>query len=89
MPLTAAERTKIRYIKQSRVKPSFRTFINIENGHNKFWKIGRINYNVYTQYGAIDTDGVSSVRQFDSQWQASAYELDKIREKLTKGYEEI
>lgn len=89
MALSPEERTKIRHIKAERTLPKYRTFINIDNGHNKFWKIARLSHIVHTQYGAIDTDGVQVVKKLSSNQQAFDYVWNKINEKLNKGYEEI
>ncbi len=69
----------------------WRTFVHIDDGHDKFWKIA-INPNsniVYTNYGVNGTDGINIAKRFDWHFKARRYIASKIVEKTGKGYREI
>lgn len=69
----------------------WRTFVHIDGGHDKFWKIAIDDWTntVYTNFGANDTKGQFTIKEFDWYYQASRYRIGKIREKLGKGYREL
>lgn len=99
MGLTQHEKFKLSQLQAKKAQrnkaPKFRTFVNISNGNDKFWKISAAYfsdpyfYTVVTQYGANGTDGVEIKKEFYYLSGASNYIEAKIREKLNKGYEEI
>lgn len=90
MALTYIEKSKLRRLRDSKTPtPLWRTFVNITNGHDKYWKISRTNHIVTVEYGANGTDGTTLIKKFPWTWEASQYVTDKIAEKLRKGYEEL
>lgn len=101
MGLTNHEKFKLTQLQAKKAQKTaalapFQTFVNVENGNNKFWKISvpmydRLNgYTVITQYGALDTEGVELRKQFGHQYaDACKYRSNKIVEKRNKGYEEL
>lgn len=76
----------------------FYNLINTKNGHNKFYMIyiyayadketGKYN-NIYVslQWGKIGTQGQTQHKEFKSSGEAINFGLEKLKEKLNKGYE--
>jgi predicted DNA-binding WGR domain protein len=76
----------------------FYNLVNTNNGHNKFYMIsayaftdketGRDN-NIYVslQWGKIGTQGKAQHKEFKSRREAINFGLEKLKEKLNKGYE--
>lgn len=59
---------------------------NVTDGNYKFWDCDLDGRTVTTRYGAIGTDGVTVVKNFDSSAKAGSYFLKKQSEKFRKGY---
>lgn len=96
MGLTNHEKYKLSLLQEKKkakmippVPKDWRTFVNINNGNDKFWKIGSVGKTVYTQYGANGTAGVEVTKEFNYYYEAYNYIIRKIKEKLNKGYEEL
>ena len=90
MGLSPLERLRVQQLKNKPRPVAFRTFVNINPGHNKFWKIGTSDdYTVVTNYGVIDTDGTYQHKEFDYHYDTLIYIKNKINEKLRGGYVEI
>jgi len=76
----------------------FYNLINTKNGHNKFYIISAYAYtdketgkdnNIYVslQWGRIGTSGQAQHKEFKSRGEAINFALEKLKEKLNKGYE--
>jgi len=71
---------------------------NTNNGHNKFYMISAYAYydkekgrdnNIYVslQWGKIGNSGQAQHKEFKSRGEALDFALEKLKEKLNKGYE--
>lgn len=98
MPLSYTERQKLQELRARKVAKAahaiyspvrYRTFVHIDDGHDKFWKIGRVGTSVLTQFGANGDSGFERRKAFGSVLSAITYIQSKIREKLGKGYQEL
>lgn len=69
------------------------TFVNIENGHRKFWgiTIDIANRRVTTKWGRIGatTEPRRNLLRFDTREALRAYADAKLREKINHGYAQV
>ena len=57
-----------------------------EGGSNKFYELTRDGLTVEARYGKVDSEGVRSVKTFDTTEKTMAYFEKQIEEKVKKGY---
>lgn len=72
-----------------------RRFHNTSPGHSKFWEheapwdMGNGTIAIVVRWGRIGSYGQSQTKQFGSTYSAQSFLLEKIQEKLDKGYYEV
>ena len=63
-----------------------KTYICVEDGAKKFWKIGQEDCRVTIKFGKLGTKGQVQIKDFDTATDAKKYLTSKVKEKTAKGY---
>jgi len=67
----------------------FQMWVHRGDKHNKFWTYDITGSSFTATYGRIGTPGTSKSKPFHSQYSAESHALDKIHEKIRKGYKKV